>query len=102
AWDFAQLDCAVCELRQAAFARTMSLDDELATARIVVALMSLEKEYELHFGPKRVPLSEANRRAMATLELALAGHEALKDYYPAESGLTAEQREQKLVQRVLE
>jgi NADPH-dependent glutamate synthase beta subunit-like oxidoreductase/NAD(P)H-flavin reductase len=102
AWDLAQLDRAVCELRQAAFPRTISLDGELAAARMVVALMSLEKEYELHLGPKRVPLSEANRRAVATLESTLAGCEALRGYYPAEPGLTAERREQKLVQRLLE
>jgi len=102
AWDFDRLDRMVACLRQAVLADAIELDTELATARMAVSLMRLEKEYQSFFGPGRAPISEDSRRLVANLMEALAGQQLFTSFYPTESTLSDEQRDLKFIQSLLE
>ncbi|HZS46975.1 MAG TPA: FAD-dependent oxidoreductase, partial [Blastocatellia bacterium] len=99
--DFDKLDRAVSHLQQTVFTDTIGLDDELATARIVVRLMNLAKEYSLHLGQRHEPLTDAARQSVQNLIAAITGH---ADFVlPAvDENLSAEANEQNVIAYLLE
>ena len=95
--DFAKLDAAVAHLQQTVFGNTIGLDDELATARMVMTLVNLEKQYELFLGPKQQPLPESSRRLISDLIAAIGGNANFTAAYTYDSEKSQEQNEQKLI-----
>ncbi|HVN82003.1 MAG TPA: FAD-dependent oxidoreductase [Terriglobia bacterium] len=101
-WDCPAIEQTILELQRLAFPATLSLDGELALARMVVALLKLDREYELFFEKKKIPLTESTCLAVGSIKAALLERKPFSSFLSIDPLQTPEQRDQQFIRKLLE